>query len=185
MKLPRIRTNQAGLAMIEVLVSLLIAAFGVVALAGLQSRASSVELEANQRAQALVLLQDMAERMSSNRPNAAGYVLASAPDLGAPDTTAQDCSAITGSQALTDRCEWSARLRGAGVTVGTRNIGAMLGARGCIVSPQPSVYVITVAWQGDRPSATPASTCGQGAYGSETLRRSVSTVVQIADLEAL
>jgi Tfp pilus assembly protein PilV len=44
---------QSGFAMMEVLASLLVASFGVVALAGLQSRAASVELEANQRAQAL------------------------------------------------------------------------------------------------------------------------------------
>ena len=175
---------QSGVAMIEVLASLLVAAFGVVALAGLQSRAASVELEANQRAQAMVLLQDMAERLSANRRNAAAYVVAGV-DLGVPDTSGQDCSAIVNDLALQDRCEWSARLRGAGVALGTRNIGAMIGARGCIESPQPAAYVITVAWQGDRPSAAPVAACGQGAYGADTLRRTVSTVVQVADLEAL
>jgi len=164
-------------------VSLLVAAFGVVALAGLQSRAASVELEANQRAQALVLLQDMSERLSANRRNASAYVV-SGTDLGTPDTSATVCAALASNRALQDRCEWSARLRGAGVMVGSRNVGAMIGARGCIESPQASTYIITVSWQGDRSSAVPTSTCGQGAYGNESLRRSVSTVVQVADLEA-
>jgi type IV pilus assembly protein PilV len=172
------------MAMIEVLASLLVAAFGVVAMAGLQSRAASVELEANQRAQALVLLQDMAERVSANRRNAARYVVQGASDLGAPDSSAQDCTALIDDRVLQDRCEWSARLRGAGVVLGPRNIGAMIGARGCIESPQPSVYVIAVSWQGDRPSSIPLSSCGQNAYGAENLRRTLSTVVQVADLEA-
>lgn len=176
--------QQAGVAMIEVLASLLVAAFGVVALAGLQSRAASVELEANQRAQALVLLQDMSERLSANRRNAAAYVVSGGADLGVPDTSGTDCSTLASDRALQDRCEWSARLRGAGVLLGTRNVGSMIGARGCIESPQASVYVITVAWQGDRASAAPTSSCGQGAYGNESLRRSVSTLVQVADLEA-
>jgi len=178
------RQSQRGVAMIEILASLLVAAFGVVAMAGLQTRAASVELEANQRAQALVLLQDMAERLSANRRNAANYVVQGAPDLGAPDTSGIDCSSLTSDRALQDRCEWSARLRGAGVVLGERNIGAMIGARGCIESPQPSVYVIAVAWQGDRPSSIPVSSCGQSAYGPDNLRRTLSTVVQVADLEA-
>jgi type IV pilus assembly protein PilV len=175
---------QPGFAMLEVLASLLVASVGVVALAGLQSRAASVELEANQRAQALVLLQDMSERLSANRRNASAYVLADAPDLGTPDPSGIDCATLEGDRALQDRCEWSARLRGAGVSQGARNVGAMIGARGCIASPQASSYVITVVWQGDRPSAIPASVCGQGAYGDESMRRAVSTMVQVADLEA-
>jgi type IV pilus assembly protein PilV len=59
-----------------------------------------------------------------------------------------------------------------------------IGARGCVSALTVSQYVVTVAWQGDMPSAAPASPCGQGAYGAESLRRAVSTVVQMADLEA-
>lgn len=171
--------GQAGFALIEVLVSLLIAAFGLVAMAGLQTRAAAMELEANQRAQALVLLQDMSERIISNRSQASAYV---GNDFGLTPAM-QDCDSLS-TLAAQDVCTWSERLRGASVVRGGRNIGAMIGARGCVRALTISQYIVTVAWQGDMPSAVPVSPCGQGAYGNETLRRAVSTVVQMADLEA-
>jgi type IV pilus assembly protein PilV len=171
--------RQTGFALIEILVSLLIAAFGLVAMAGLQTRAAAMELEANQRAQALVLLQDMAERIGSNRSQASAYV---GNNFGM-SAAQQACDSLS-SLAAQDVCTWSERLRGASVVRGGRNIGAMIGARGCVSALTVSQYVVTVAWQGDMPSAAPASPCGQGAYGAESLRRAVSTVVQMADLEA-
>ena len=174
-----VRGKQSGFALIEILVSLLVAAFGVVALAGLQTRAAAMELESNQRAQALVLLQDMAERIAANRAQAAAYA---GIDLGLLAAT-QFCSTLP-TLAQQDVCDWSERLRGAAVVRGTRNVGAMIGARGCITAVSASQYVISIAWQAEMPSATPEAACGRGAFGSETLRRTVSTVIQIADLEA-
>jgi type IV pilus assembly protein PilV len=173
------RARYQGFALIEILVSLLVAAFGVVALAGIQTRAAALELEANQRAQALVLLRDLAERITANKPLASAYV---GNDRGVT-AAAQECSVLP-SLAERDLCEWSERLRGAAVVSGARNVGAMIGARGCVVAVTSTQYQITIAWQAEMPSATPPSSCGRGAYGTETLRRSVSTVVQIADLEA-
>lgn len=171
--------GESGFALIEILVSLLIAAFGLVAMAGLQTRAAAMELEANQRAQALVLLQDMAERITANRIQAPSYV---GDDLGL-SASAQNCESLS-TLAAQDVCAWSDRLRGASVVRGGRNIGAMIGARGCVTSPASSTYVVTVAWQGDMPSGAPAAACGRNAYGNDSLRRAVSTVVQFADLEA-
>lgn len=171
--------RQGGFALIEILVSLLVAAFGVVALAGLQTRAAAMELESNQRAQALVLLQDMSERIVANRAQAASYA---GVDLGLLPAT-QSCATLP-TLAQQDLCDWSERLRGAAVVRGSRNVGAMIGARGCVTALSPSQYVVSIAWQAEMPSSTPASACGRGAFGSETLRRAVSTVIQIADLEA-
>ena len=53
--------------MIEVLVTLVILVFGLLGLAGLQSRAQVAETESYQRTQALVLVRDMADRLSANR----------------------------------------------------------------------------------------------------------------------
>jgi type IV pilus assembly protein PilV len=178
----RVRTaprGAAGFAMVEVLASLLVAAMGVVAIAGLHGRAASMELEANQRAQALVLLQDMAERIGSNRAQAVTYV---ATDVGLGEP--QVCDALA-TLAERDVCEWGERLRGAAATRAGRDIGAMIGARGCVAAGGAARFVVTVAWQGVVAGAAPASPCGQGAYGDEAMRRSVSTVVQIADLMAL
>ena len=171
--------GQDGFALIEILVSLLVAAFGVVALAGLQTRAAAMELESNQRAQALVLLQDMAERIVANRVQATAYA---GVDLGLVPAT-QSCASLP-TLAAQDLCDWSERLRGAAVVRGSRNVGAMIGARGCVTALSPSQYVVSIAWQAEMPSSTPASACGRGAFGNENLRRAVSTVIQIADLEA-
>ncbi|HYF58720.1 MAG TPA: type IV pilus modification protein PilV [Burkholderiaceae bacterium] len=172
------RRAAGGFAMIEVLASLLIASVGLIALVALQARAAAFELEASQRSQALVLLQDMAERLSANRPRAADYV---AVDLGTGAPF--ECAALP-TLAQRDLCEWSERLRGAGVRRDGRDAGAMIGARGCVAQDGAARWVITVAWQGDVPSAPPATACGRGAYGDESLRRAVSTVVRVADLTA-
>lgn len=173
------RASQGGFALIELMASLLVAAFGVVALAGLQTRAAALELESNQRAQALVLLNDMAQRIAANRLQAAAYV---GNDRGLSPAT-QACSTLP-TLAEQDVCDWSERLRGASITRGARNVGAMIGARGCIAAITGSQYVISVVWQAEMPSAAPAAACGRGAYGTDTLRRAVSTVIQMADLEA-
>src|SRR5205814_2345916 len=70
----RMRQPQSGATMMEVLVSILIVVIGLLGLAGLQSRINLSEMESFQRAQALVLLQDMVDRINANRKNAALYV---------------------------------------------------------------------------------------------------------------
>ena len=65
---------QSGFTMIEVLVTLVILLIGLLGLAALQSRAQVLETESYQRTQALVLLRDIAGRVSANRISAASYV---------------------------------------------------------------------------------------------------------------
>ncbi len=63
--------QQAGFSLIEVLVSLLILLIGFMGVAALSMRANQVEFESYQRAQALVLVDDMAQRVRANQ-HAAG-----------------------------------------------------------------------------------------------------------------
>ena len=53
--------RNSGFTMIEVLVSLLVITFGLLGLAGLQTRMQQAEFESYQRSQALVLLYDMVD----------------------------------------------------------------------------------------------------------------------------
>ena len=53
-----------GMSLIEILVGVVI---GLLGMFGMQSRASVVEMEAYQRAQALALLKDMESRIRTNR----------------------------------------------------------------------------------------------------------------------
>ena len=172
------RTAQSGALLIEVLIAVLICAFGLLGFAGMQARAVSTDFESLQRSEALVLIEDMVSRMNANRAHAGDYV--SAGLLG--DGAVEDCTGMTG--AALDVCEWSNLIRGNSEQRAGSAIGAMLSARGCITRPATSSdrYVISIAWQGIVPTAAPASPCGQGdaAFPDDTLRRTASATVCIA-----
>lgn len=178
--------GELGLSLIEVVVALFIVAFGLLGLAALQSRLLTAEMEAYQRSQAIILLQDMVNRISANRANAAAYLTAT--PVGVGHTPAPDCSTL-GTLAARDLCEWSHLLQGAAERAETARVGAMIGARGC-VEQTPGItneFRVTVAWQGLTPqSAPPASvTCGAGQYDGgvcrqDRCRRVVTTLVRIA-----
>lgn len=177
---------QRGAALLEVLVAILITAFGLLALAGLQTRMNAAMMESYQRAQALTLLEDMTQRMQANQNQDVAYIAVS---LGTDDAAPADCSGL-GTRALIDRCEWSNALKGAAETVGGANTGAMLGARGCIEQLQvastaagacrPAIYRISVAWQGLNATVAPAVACGVNLYGpDDSLRKAVSARVTV------
>ena len=184
--------RQAGAALLEILVSLLIVTFGLLALAGLQTRMNAAQLEAYQRSQAIVIVADMTQRVAANQNDAANYVTASA--LGTGETpaaaTVQGCEDVTGAtRAAKDRCQWSLSLQGAAEVSGTISVGAMIGARGCIEQIQaanaaanictPAIYRVSVAWQGMNATLAPTVSCGSGQYGDETLRKVVSQRVTV------
>jgi len=173
--------RQDGATIIEILVAIIIVVVGLLGLAGLHSRVTLAEVEAFQRSQAVVLLQDMASRINANRRNAESYATGLTP-LG---TSAIDCTGKTGYDL--DKCEWNNELLGAAEVSGTSNVGAMLGARGCVEEIQtamPRQFRVSVVWQGTVPTVAPgATTCGQGAYTDDKTRRVVSTVVQIGCLQ--
>lgn len=175
------RRRARGVTMIEVLIAIVILAIGLLGVAGLQSRMQVAEFEAYQRAQAIVLLQDMVDRVNANRKFAANYVTDVASPLGVGSTL--NCAA-PGTQALKDQCEWSSALLGAAES---GNLGAMAGGRGCITLPaavMPRELVVAVVWQGVTPTLAPgATTCGQGSYGDEKTRRAIIARVKIACLQ--
>lgn len=170
--------SQQGFALYEILISLLITAFGVLGYIGFQARTSVAQFEGYQRTQALMLINDMAERISLNRANAIAYV---ANDIGVADPGACPVGAL---DAAADICQWAQLIRGAAETEDGANVGAMINARACITNPAPNEYVISLVWQGVQPSGAPTTACGQNQYQSEDTRRAVTTRVQIADLDA-
>ncbi len=64
----------AGFALVESMVTVVVVAFGLLGVAGLVSRSFVTEVDAMQRAQAAMLLQDMVTRIEGNRANVAAYV---------------------------------------------------------------------------------------------------------------
>jgi type IV pilus assembly protein PilV len=192
------RTNldrlQAGLTLIEVLVSLVILLVGLLGLAALMTSSQKAESESYQRAQALLLLQDMVGRINANRAVAACYAITTDATAGTPylgvDTTlvSPTCgvgSATSNTRAIQDLLAWSNLLTGASETAGG-NVGAMVGARGCVTEESATnrIYTVSIAWQGLTPTKAPdaALNCAKGLYGDEKLRRVVSIPVRIATL---
>jgi len=175
-----IRRNHAGYILLEVLVTIVILVFGLLGLAGFQVRTSVIEQEAYQRIHALVLVQDMVERIYANRTNAASYIQ---DNVGSSGTELTTCGTMTGKDK--DICEWNNELIGASEVLGSSRVGALLGGLGCITQGATNEYLVTVVWQGLAPTVAPTVTCGQGSYGSESLRRAVSMRVQIATLDAV
>ncbi len=175
--------RERGATLIEVLVAIVIVVIGLLGLAGLQARINLSEMESFQRTQAIVLMQDMADRIVANRKNAMNYVTGA--PLGTGNALA-DCSALHGS--ALDLCEWNNALLGAAEATGAGQVGAMIGARGCIkniVATMPQQFVIMVAWQGLNPTIAPgaALNCGAGLYGNDNQRRIMATTVTMACLQ--
>jgi type IV pilus assembly protein PilV len=176
-----------GTTLLEVLVTIVILAFGLLGLAGLQSRVQIAELESYQRAQAIVLLSDMTERIRLNSSQAPVYVSAST--FGTGDSQPVSCTGIAAGPTR-DICEWSNSLKGVSEKQSSANIGAMLGARGCISQLQapdttlgvckPGIYLVSVAWQGMGPTVAPARMCGSGLYGTDdSFRRLISSQLSV------
>jgi type IV pilus assembly protein PilV len=168
--------------MLEVLVAIFILTIGLLGTASMQSQMQATQVEGYQRAQAIVLLQDMVDRVNANRKNVDDYVTGS--PLG---TGSQDCSALT-TVADKDKCDWNNALFGAAELKGTQTLGAMNGARGCITNPvttMPREVVVAVAWQGLRPTVSPGGTdCGQNLYGTDDkVRRAMIAHITIGCLQ--
>lgn len=186
-----------GTSLVEVLVTLVITAYGVLGLTGLMNGMQMVETEGFERSQALVLLADMTERISAGNPltatAAAAYADAHTAGLAAPagtgDSQPPDCSALAAGGAR-DVCEWSNALKGAAERIAGNRVGAMSGARGCVellTAPDatagtctPATFRVSVAWQGQLESAAPASACGRNLYGAkDSMRRVLAQQVTV------
>jgi type IV pilus assembly protein PilV len=175
------RRRSRGVSMLEVLVAIFVLTIGLLGTASMQSQMQTTQVESYQRAQAIVLLQDMVDRVNANRKDVANYVAA---DLG---LAAQDCSVPT-TVAGKDLCEWNNALFGAAEMKGTQTLGAMTGARGCITNPvttMPREVVVAVVWQGMRPTVAPGgTTCGQNQYGAgDKQRRALVARITIGCLQ--
>ncbi len=177
------RSRIRGVTMIEVLITIVILTIGLLGVAGLQARMQLAEVESYHRSHAIVLLQDIVARVAANRRNAMNYVTATPLGTG---NALQNCIGLTGS--ALDLCQWNNALLGAAETSsGGQQVGAMIGARGCISNvsaTMPREFTIAVAWQGVTPTVAPtATTCGQGLYGNEQTRRALVARIKIGCLQ--
>lgn len=191
----KIHRQQIGFSMIEVLVTLVILLLSLLGLAGIMLVSQRAEMESYQRVQALILLQDMVERINANRKVASCYALTTDATTGAPyfgtssSITTPTCTTGTTEQnalAIQDMQDWKALLLGGSELAGTSKVGVMIGARGCVsFDATTKIYQVSVAWQGNGKTAAPTGlVCAKDQYGDDKQRRVVSATLQIANLSA-
>lgn len=164
--------HQQGVGLIEVLISLVVITLGLLSVAALQGKAQKAEMESYERAQALILLQDMAERLRANRPERSTYIATVGYGSNFNDTTS--CAMASG--ATQDLSCWHIELA-----------ETLLGGQGCIGNDSENDgngFILTIAWQGMAPITPGAkdsrrtNTCGQGLWKDDRYRRIVSTTVR-------
>lgn len=183
--------DASGFTLLEVLISIVIFAVGLLGISSLQLKLQTAQVENYQRTQAVLLISEITERIKANRDAVADYVTGTSSPVGVGDSLASDCSDTSLTEAQRDLCEWSQVLKGSSENAGVLKLGAMEGARGCIETispPDPSVgvcaagsYRVTLAWQGTIETVAPASlySCAAGQYGDEKLRRVMSSNITI------
>ena len=197
-------TKQRGFSLLEVLISIFIVAIGLLGLLGLHVKSQAAELESYQRAQALVLLYNMVDKIKIARVVASCFVqtdpatgesyygAAGPGHIGTPNCAGGTAAENTLANGLMS--DWDAALAGAGETKAGTQVGAALGTRGCVsydpatelldgggtAIPGTGEYTVAVSWQGQTASVTPAVNCANGLYGTEANRRTVSLSLRIA-----
>jgi type IV pilus assembly protein PilV len=191
-------TRQRGVSLIEVLITLLILAFGLLGVAGLQAKMSLAEMESYQRSQALMALSEMTERMNANPAQITSYL--NAGTLGTGNSTQPvpqptNCNPLSGP--ALDLCQWNISLQGASEQKAAANVGGTIGAVGCITQLQAintasgvctaGIYRVSVAWQGLNPTkAVPTLACGAGSFGADdSNRRVIAATVTVGTTSCL
>lgn len=182
--------QQGGFSLIEVIVTVSILSVGLLGLAGLQLRALNAEAESFARGQALMLVDQMAERILTRKTVAETGAYDAGDSYGAGNTTA--CGGLTG--AALDLCEWNGDIN-AGTTAVTGTggsrvetaIGTLHNPIGCVTWDATNlVYVVSVTWWAKdtvNPSTQPTIACDSSAIPAAN-RRTVIRTVRIATLGA-
>jgi type IV pilus assembly protein PilV len=192
-----------GFSMMEVLITMLIILLGLLGIVALQTKAQIAELESYQRTQALMIMDDIVDKINANKQAINCFVVttnaaAGTPYLGEGIDPPTGCTASTtnyNAQADAALAAIDGFLDGSAEALAGLSAGAMTGGRACITYdatteiggvPGTGYYKIMVSWQGmeDLPANT-ADICAAGLYGtaaaSDTRRRTVATFLRLAD----
>lgn len=173
--------RESGLTLIEILIAVLILGVGLISTLALQGVAKSGNLEAFQRTQAVLIAQDIAERISSNREaDLEGY---EGTYTGSTVTSYSDClgtTTCTPTQMISwDRYQFDQAILGASEVRGGKNTGSLINAEGCVEHSSGLVTVVVV-WQGvslGTPPTPPIDGCGDGIDSSERRMFAYTTFV--------
>ncbi|MBK1648729.1 type IV pilus modification protein PilV [Rhabdochromatium marinum] len=177
--------SQRGTTLIEALIAFIVLGIGLLGMLALQIKAQNTDFDSFQRSQALVMAEDMVNRMAAARSPGC-YDTAGEETLpGQWDTGVSTSMAGCSPSSNVDLAAWNEMLRGSGELAGSTDteVGGLLGALGCIENDlsETNLWYVTVAWQGmsEVPLPEGISSCGKNHYESENLRRVVTLPVYI------
>lgn len=182
------KRDNRGFTLIEVLITLIVFAIGILSVAGLQIISKKTNYDAVQRTSASLLAQDIIQRMRANHESSwASYI---AEDIGGGTLAlATDCSAAgadctPAQMAAHDLFDWEQAIDGAS----DGNAGGLVDPSACIRGPAgggEGTYFIILAWRGvqelsnptiDRGTGGIVNGCGEGNYGTNDAYRRVLVV---------
>ena len=141
----RWRKDHAGFTLMEVLIAVLILSIGLLGLASLQANGLRSNFSSYARSQAVILANDMADRMRANLTEAVAGTYNVNATVAAPDCAAAACN--TADMASYDIATWYTSLQNT-LPQGTGTIGG-----------NGTVFTISVMWDDDRTGAVGAG-CG-------------------------
>lgn len=130
--------RQQGFTLIEILISMLILAIGVLGIIALQFKGLKYSYDANVRSQITFLANNIAERMRLNNDNAADYV---ANYVAGTAHTA--CDNATAADAANDLNCWYDNI----------DVALPPGSTAAVAGPVGGLYTVSLAWQ-DREGET-------------------------------
>ena len=131
MKIKYSSNKQSGFSLIEVLVTLLIIAIGLLSIAALQFKGLQYNQDAYFRSQINFLAYDIADRMRLNRANAANYVA----NYTVPAAKPVGCDENLGADAANDLLCWRTQVHNALPPTSLANITAA-----------GNMYTVTLSW---------------------------------------
>jgi len=194
--------KQSGFTMIEVLITFVVLAIGVLGIVSLLVGSKTSQFEAMQRSRAISIADTIVERIRSNPQGMATYNIGLTPrGTGtAPSEPSPNCTGIsvcTAAQLAThDLWQWDQLLRGAAVTItsggSTEDVGGLPEVGGCITfAPnagklRTGQLTVLIQWRGlqstfDGVDATTGIVCIGDPAGDDENRRQIVVNTFVAD----
>lgn len=194
--------REGGFTLIEVLVTFVILAVGVLGIVSLLSVSKTSEYEAVQRARAVTMADGMLERVRNNPGGLVTYVTGLSSPIGVgtatseptPNCISAPCTPV--QLATHDLWKWEQVLRGAGVTITnaddtTSPVAGLTEPRGCVTFAPWGTWTrsgqlsVLVQWRGLQEStdgvASGEPACGSVATDEESFRRRVTVSTFVVD----
>jgi type IV pilus assembly protein PilV len=180
--------NTKGFSLLETMIAVFIFALGLLGYIGMQSRTTQLNVEAEQREEAMRVMDYLVNAININRDARGCYQTIGGGEYsttyaGTGNTVVFACNGFgdneTRTQANADLNSWDQILKG------TNQGKSLINARGCVAWSAADEITVSVVWQGlvDSVDADPNNLCGSGLYDSGS-RRLMTYTISFADLGA-